>query len=125
MGYYTTYDLKIIENEGRYTISEVVNYMKKKFEQNDWYYPFEYEFDDLLFDEAKTNFEFDYEEQAKWYEHHEEMLELSKQFPEIVFCLHGDGEEQGDEWYCYYKNGKKQYCPAIITFDEYDESKLR
>ena len=55
----------------------------------------------------------------------EEMLELSKHFPDTVFCLHGEGEESGDLWYCYYKNGKSQYCPAQIVYEEYDEAKLQ
>ena len=60
----------------------------------------------------------------KWYDHDEDMLVLSIRFPHIVFELHGAGENNDDLWYTYYKNGKKQHCPAIITFDPYDESKL-
>jgi hypothetical protein len=52
------------------------------------------------------------------------MKEVSKQHPDIVFELHGEGEEAGDIWYKYYKNGKMQVCKGHITFDEYDESKL-
>jgi hypothetical protein len=55
---------------------------------------------------------------------YDEMLDLSKQFPETVFCLYGEGEGSEDMWYTYYKNGKLQHCPAKITFDVYDESKL-
>ena len=54
-----------------------------------------------------------------------EMIELSLQFPNALFQLYGDGEENGDTWYTYYKNGKKQYCPAKITYDKYDENELK
>ena len=124
MGYYTRHDLSVMNNKGKYTISQIVSYMEKKYTQNDWFYPFEYQLVELLFDEERANFTLEEDDMSKWYEHDEEMRELSKQFPEIVFRLHGIGEENGDEWYCYYKNGKKQICPAIITFDDYDENKL-
>ena len=75
-------------------------------------------------EEEVFDFEMYSNEERKWYEHDKEMIELSKQFPETVFCLYGNGEENGDTWYKYYKNGKSQYCPAKITYDEYDESKL-
>lgn len=62
---------------------------------------------------------------VKWYSHQKDMKEVSKQFPELVFKLSGEGEEAGDIWIEYYKNGKIQECPAKITYDEYDESKLK
>jgi hypothetical protein len=34
------------------------------------------------------------------------------------------GEEGGDMWKRYYKNGKVQVANAKITYDEYDETKL-
>lgn len=63
-------------------------------------------------------------ESVKWYEHEEDMLNLSIQFPNVIFILKGEGEEAGDIWYKYFKDGKLQQAPGKITFDEYDESKL-
>ena len=60
-----------------------------------------------------------------WYDYDEDMLALSKQYPTVLFELYGDGEETEDIWYNYYKNGMKQRCPAKITFDPYDEAKLK
>ena len=34
------------------------------------------------------------------------MLCLSEQFPNVIFKLHGIGEENGDIWDAYYKAGK-------------------
>ena len=64
------------------------------------------------------------EDSYKWYDHEESMKELSVKFPDIVFALYGEGEDNEDIWYKYFKNGKMQECMAIITFNEYDESKL-
>ena len=61
---------------------------------------------------------------AKWYEHDEDMKELSLLFPHLLFDLYGDGEDSDDMWHTYYKGGKMQHCPAEITFPVYDESKL-
>ena len=62
---------------------------------------------------------------AKWYGHQEDMIALSLKYPEVMFCLSGDGEENGDLWKCYYKNGKSQHCGVIIEFEPFDESKMK
>lgn len=46
------------------------------------------------------------DESTKWYEHEEEMIEFSKQYPDTVFKLHGEGEERDDVWEKFFKNGK-------------------
>lgn len=63
--------------------------------------------------------------ETKWYEHDKDMLALSQQFPDNVFDLYGEGENSEDMWHTYYKNGKKQHCPARIEYDPYDETKLQ
>ncbi len=62
---------------------------------------------------------------GKWYDFALDMKQLSLEFPDTIFCLEGDGEENGDVWKAYYKNGKAQMCPAQITFEPFDESKLK
>lgn len=62
---------------------------------------------------------------CKWYDHEEDMKIFSKRFPTIIFKLEGVGEEPGDLWVKYFKNGKMQKCIAIISYEEYDESKLK
>lgn len=61
---------------------------------------------------------------CKWYEHESDMCELSRRFPDALFELRGEGEESGDIWRKYFKNGRIQRCSAQITFDPFDESKL-
>lgn len=65
------------------------------------------------------------EESCKWYEHEENLREFSKGYPEAIFKLKGEGEEAGDLWIKYFKNGKMQLAEAKITFEEYNESKLK
>jgi hypothetical protein len=61
---------------------------------------------------------------CKWYGNEKDMKVVSKAFPDIVFKLQGEGEEPGDMWIKYFKNGKMQKCHAKIEYDPYDESKL-
>jgi hypothetical protein len=74
-------------------------------------------YDNLLYDELT--------DEIKWYDGDEQTLKMSKLFPDIIFAVYGIGEEKEDIWWHYYKNGKMQKCPAIMTFDEYDENKLK
>jgi len=59
-----------------------------------------------------------------WNTCNNDMIELSKLFPKVVFLVHGEGEENDDIWNLYIKNGKSQKCPAQITYDEYNEKEL-
>jgi len=61
---------------------------------------------------------------CKWYNHEEDMLKLSKDFPDILFTLKGEGEEAGDLWVKYFKGGKKQVANAQISYELFDEKKL-
>lgn len=100
MGYYTKYELETIpySNEAW----EVIN------EDDGTYYAVQ-----------------EYADSCKWYDHEMDMKELSKQFPNVVFKLKGEGEEAGDLWHKYFKNGKVQVCEAKIVYDKFDESKLK
>lgn len=57
-------------------------------------------------------------ESCKWYDHQNDLVEFSKLFPEFLFILEGEGEEPGDLWKLYVKNGKGKKVRAKIVFDE-------
>jgi hypothetical protein len=62
---------------------------------------------------------------VKWYSCEKDMKEFSIKHPKTVFMLTGSGEENGDLWHAYFLNGKMQMCKAIITYDDFDHSKLQ
>lgn len=61
----------------------------------------------------------------KWYDHDEHMRLLSIEYPKLIFVLKGEGEESGDYWLKYYRNGKCQNAKITWTFDQFDENKLK
>jgi len=65
-----------------------------------------------------------FEDECKWYDHEVDMRTVSHAFPNTLFTLTGEGEENGDMWVKYFKYGKIQRAPAKITYDEFDEAKL-
>lgn len=64
-------------------------------------------------------------QECKWYSHERELKEFTKKYIDILFVLNGRGEENDDIWVKYFKNGKVQECRAKITFEDFDESKLK
>ena len=125
MGYYTIFDLKIHKDE-----------RPKNYKPIDWESdPFGEEIHgdnpiEVLrnhSEEARYAFN-EYgnpEDTTKWYQYGEDMIWLSEKYPDIVFKLHGEGEENGDLWDCYFKNGKVQSCRARIVYDDFDEDELQ
>lgn len=110
MGYYTTYRLSVVEPNDSATLDKVGAFIKKHQKK---FYP-------LIGDHGyyKT-------ESVKWYDHEKDMAWLSVAFPEILFKLEGEGEENGDLWHKYFKAGKIQVCKARIVFDDYDPQKAK
>jgi hypothetical protein len=64
-------------------------------------------------------------EDMKWYDYHEEMIELSLKYPEYVFTLDGQGEEPGDIWRSFYKNGKFHDWTLEYDLPNFDELQLK
>lgn len=67
----------------------------------------------------------DGENNGKWYEHEDFFKKITKEYPGVLVELYGEGEEAGDIWIKYFKDGKMQLCEAQIVFDSFDESKLK
>lgn len=66
----------------------------------------------------------DAKDRVKWYEWEEDMLRVSALLPDLLFTLHGEGEETGDIWNAYFLGGKIHWAPAQIIFPPFDPSKL-
>jgi len=101
MGYYTQYKLshdgdKIAELDG--VLTQVTGYNWKGLDIGD---------------------------SVKWYDFDVDMRKISKMFPFTLFTLCGEGEESGDIWKAYYKDGKCQHVQAKVVFEEFDEERLK
>ena len=66
-----------------------------------------------------------FEDESEWVSHEKDMKEISKKYPQVLFELKGEGEDSGDLWKTYFKNGKMQRCTARIVYDDFDEAKMR
>lgn len=116
MGYRTDYKLKVDNTLGIPLVTQK-EYILEQLAQLDEYWDFD------NYDPITDCLEFSLNE-TSWYDHEEDMKVLSKNVPDVLFELYGEGQESGDLWYKYFKNGKMQYCPGKVVFDDYDESKL-
>ena len=130
MGYYTRYSMEIqdIDNKG-YDSYKIAKYMLDKQEEFDRFYAFEYELKDFVRNkdtESRTRCELSLysDDECKWYNNEDDMLLLSKEFPDVLFKLHGEGQDNEDIWDKYFMNGKMQYCPAEIMYPPFDRAKL-
>lgn len=62
---------------------------------------------------------------TKWYENETDMKSFSLKFPGVLFTLSGEGEESGDIWKKYFRDGKMQICRAAIVFPEFSARLLK
>ena len=129
MGYMTDFRLSVEKGDKKTQTEEIINYILERQKENaNIFYLFE---QDLRYATQHPNFfgyctDLDLRcNHAKWYEHDENMVELSLKFPDIVFKLHGEGEETEDIWDCYYKNGKKALYEAEIVIPPFCEEDLK
>lgn len=110
MSFYTSYILSVRDaTQDRF--AELQAYLKKKE-------LIAYVFEDASFNEStdKEAVFFSWDQQ-KWYEHEEDMLEISVKFPEMTFQLYCFGEDDS-HWKEYYQNGISEECVGRLVFDK-------
>ena len=59
---------------------------------------------------------YNFDESIKWYEHQEDLVKVSREFPNVYITVDGYGEEVGDIWRAYVHNGEYVRHDATITF---------
>ena len=52
------------------------------------------------------------------------MIAYSKTKPNVLFLIDGEGEDSGDIWKQYFKNGKTFKAKAVLMFEDYSAYKL-
>jgi hypothetical protein len=65
------------------------------------------------------------EESCKWYNHEDNMIELSEIFQNVLFQVDGDGEGSDDLWRTYYMNGKSQSVEVKTVYGKPNMKKLK
>ena len=105
MGYMTYYELEVVSNSESQAILSAFR------EQN-----IDVEYALTPWGESRQS--------CKWYTHQEDLKEFSKKYPDVLFVLSGEGEENKDIWQLYVKNGKSKKVMAVITFPEVAINKL-
>jgi len=111
MGYYTTYEFEMSLNDTPID--------KSNFEEEvgtSWQ-----DFLKTFYD--TTDYDFDFSINCKWYDWKKDMINLSALYPGLLFKVDGNGEEAGDVWRWYFRNGLSQH--AKMTYDEFDPAKLK
>lgn len=73
--------------------------------------------EELAEQEKPVSVDFLLEDMYKWYDHEEDVRDISKGYPDIGFILSGDGEEYDDKWKLYVRDGVTQLAYATITYD--------
>lgn len=125
MGYYTRYKLEFHGPEEH--IDKVVANLEFLKEDAEMAKEFGFQYDweaEALYDIWTGRADI-----MTFYHHEEPLRALSKQHPDVLFVLSGEGEEAGDIWKEYFKDGKMRLrvhgcCRAEIVYPEYDEAKL-
>ena len=113
MGYYTSYSLKLkehVKEEDKPVDLDYIMYQLRK--ENDCA--------SYAFDENGETLQ-----ECKWYESTNDLKAFSKRYPTVLFELKGEGEESGDIWTEYFLNGKSQRCKVIMTYEKFDENKMK
>ena len=110
MGYYTEYTLDVQNVDTQAQHDKIIEALESK---GVWHYALH----EGSYDETYKSSFFDHHDCAKWYKHDDDMIEISKMFPECTFKLTGFGDDRDDMWYALYKNGEYETCSAHIEWD--------
>lgn len=120
MGYYTRFEGSIISRDWKDILQEkevALAIARLPYYQN--WRPYEEEKDIEYIDDVIGV------DNHKWYNYETDMKEISKMFPDLTICIHGEGEAQGDVWNHYFKNGKDAYYRAEMVIPSFNPKDLR
>jgi hypothetical protein len=87
-------------------------------------FPNDWEQNELHEKQISEEFDTCFDDSIKWYDHKENMIEYSKKYPDTLFMIEGKGEETGDLWKLYVKNGKSFIDEPKIVWVDFKETML-
>ena len=111
MGYYTNYKMTVIDENG----NDIDSSIEPLFHEQELYQS-GVSVQDVITQKLDA---------FKWYEHDKDMREYSEVHPQYLFILDGEGEESGDIWRKFYKNGKSYEWKLEYTLPDFDPDKLK
>ncbi|MBO7462008.1 MAG: hypothetical protein J6T96_05385 [Bacteroidales bacterium] len=112
MGYYTQFDLTVIDKNDEIPSADKMIEMGNKLSEMSEEFSYFSKGTDIR-SMISTN-------EMKWYEYFEDMEDFSKEFPEYMFILSGYGEERNDTWIAHFQNGKWQQRDSEIIYDDFN-----
>ena len=108
MGYYTRF-------EGSVTgPAELMEQFETDAEAGDRFGSYDMELDEWLSGDLMGG------DTIKWYGWEDDIKALSRKYPALLFSLEGEGEESGDIWKAWARNGKVVTAQAKIVFETPD-----
>lgn len=117
MGYYTQHNLEVRNVKSEAEFKKLCDAMVL---DGSTHSIIGYALDDGYYNPEQKIAEFYSCGECKWYDHEVDMFRISCEFPDMVFCLHGEGEETGDLWDDYYRNGMRSLCRAEVVYPDPD-----
>lgn len=118
MGYYS--DFKILLNKKELTVKqqiEIIDFLDNDNELNIISESAREGKDNVYYSDKLLPEQIDIYN-MKWYNHLDDLLRLSKQFPYLKIELERQGEDRLDIEKSFYYNGNKQVCTGELVFDE-------
>ena len=113
MGYYTCYSLEV-KGATQEQVKKITEWIAEKHLYGLYGSPYKFE---------DGTYQYECLESMKWYSYEEDITALSTTMPNATFKLHGDGEDEEDKWYMYFKNGESERCSVIMYYPEPKEIK--
>lgn len=85
--------------------------------------PYDEKIHKILLDEINRGYN-PFVDRCKWYEWEEEMRAFSLKYPDHLFHIRGEGEENKDIWEATFKGGKAHIRYAEVKIAPFDEDLL-
>lgn len=119
MGYYTSFEIEIKTPMTKECAEQIANRLNTIM---DWEDCFKIANSNNRFEDVTlVTWNLETYGELKWYDWEEDMFQLANEFPDVEFCVEGNGEDRDDWWVALFKGERKQikYCsPPSDMWDD-------